>query len=1240
MAFGHRDCDKVYNNHIVKVLRGMSIEPVRVDRRQHKDDLNIYIIRTLKEAEIAIVDLTYARPSVYYEAGFAERNIPVIYTVRKDHLNMSQTDDRLRVHFDLTMKKIITWSNSEREAQMRRLMALLLLILLSGCSSMAVSKTVKFDGEFSPLEGLIAPPEEPYRQEICLNGLWDFQGVDTPKDWKRNVGNPPELAAAKADGWEDVKIKIPSPWNVNGYMRSDGPDHHNFPSYPEKWEKYEMGWMRKTVTIPSDWDGKKIVLHFEAVAGYTEVFANGHKVCENFDIFLPFEADITEYAAAGKDIEILVGVRKSSLFDDNRTVGRRMIPAGSMWGQYIAGIWQDVYLFALPKVRIQDVYAKPLVKEGLLELELTLQNDTDKSKSVSIEGSVKEWKNMAGATVLSAPVPKWKLGKEALSIPSNKAEVAARSTIKVTVSVPVKDQLACWSPESPNLYGLILSINDSKTQIDSKYQRFGWRQWTFDGTKHCLNGQPMELRGDSWHFQGIPQMTRRYAWAWYTAIKDANGNAVRLHAQVYPRFYMGMADEMGICVLSETSNWASDGGPKFDLDDFWKISDDHLKRLVFRDRNHPSVFGWSLTNENRPIILNVFNRPDLMPVQVKAWARWVKMCRELDPTRPWISGDGDYDGDGTLPTVVGHYGNEQDMRAWSSKGKPWGVGEHSMAYYGTPKQVSKYNGPRAYESQLGRMEGLAYECYDLIAMQRKLRASYVSVFNIAWYALKPLELGLADTTKAPTLKDGVFLTSRYVEGKPGVQPERIGPYSTTLNPGYDPSLPLYKPWPMFEAIKHAYAPGGPAPSRWAKMPEGPKKAEAGLASQYESVIFIGQGVSSLKAHLASRGIKFDDARKDSGKCLAIIDGQYSLTNNEVAQMKKLLNDGGDIWVWGIVPQTASAFNKLLPYPVEVTDRKATSLLVRSDAPIIAGLDHSDFYFCEIQKIPAMQHGLAGSFVDKGQVILAACDTDWICWNKVEESVKTAAVLRSERQTKPAGAAMVQCDAAKGHILINTMTTFYNTDLGTKTLRTMLYNVGVPLQKVQISSGESVLDMDGNLIQALVCGSFGADSAEQAFEKDFLNGETTVKPKENDSIANNKWVPVRAGQEGFFDFNKMKLSGAQTNAAGYLSFWLWSPRPLDDLLLEPDMPKLDLVAGSDDACRIWLNDIMIVDDFAMRPLNLGDIECKNLQLKQGWNHFLIKVVQGTGDWQFAAQLRCSDYTFLNQLKAATENPDQK
>jgi nucleoside 2-deoxyribosyltransferase len=109
MAFGRDDCDKIYSKQILPTLRSLNLNPIRVDRRQHPDDLNNFIIRMLKNSSIVLADLTYARPSVYYEAGFAERKTPVVYTVRKDHLSRAQRDERLRVHFDLEMKKIVDW---------------------------------------------------------------------------------------------------------------------------------------------------------------------------------------------------------------------------------------------------------------------------------------------------------------------------------------------------------------------------------------------------------------------------------------------------------------------------------------------------------------------------------------------------------------------------------------------------------------------------------------------------------------------------------------------------------------------------------------------------------------------------------------------------------------------------------------------------------------------------------------------------------------------------------------------------------------------------------------------------------------------------------------------------------------------------------------------------------------------------------------------------------------------------
>ena len=541
------------------------------------------------------------------------------------------------------------------------------LFLLPG---KAVGQTTSSDGKlvynfpFAPSEGLVNRTEKEYRKEVCLNGYWDFQPVALPGSYVQGKGIAPELPLPKEGAWSKTRIKIPSPWNINSFANRDveGPDHRNYPSYPKEWEQVKMAWMKKMITIPADWDGQQIKLYFEAISGYTEIYINKEKVGENFDIFLPFSVDITDKVNAGETAEVWVGVRSQSLFENNSTIGRRIVPAGSMWGYHIAGIWQDVYLLALPKVHVEDVYVKPLVSKNMLELEVTVQNNTEKKVDLQIQGKINEWVNLAGTDINSAPVPAWELGQEALKVAPVKVAIPANASSKVVLQVPVSGELSYWTPEQPNLYAVLLSLQAKKETLDMKYERFGWREWTLQGTIQYLNGKPYQLRGDSWHFMGIPQMTRRYAWAWFTAIKGMNANAVRPHAQIYPRFYMDVADEMGICVLNETANWASDGGPKLDSELFWEASKEHLKRFVLRDRNHASVFGWSISNENKPVILHVYNRPELMPQQKKAWEDWRDIVRANDPTRPWISADGEDDGDGILPVTVGHYGDMNSMK--------------------------------------------------------------------------------------------------------------------------------------------------------------------------------------------------------------------------------------------------------------------------------------------------------------------------------------------------------------------------------------------------------------------------------------------------------------------------------------------------------------------------------------------------------------------------------------------------
>lgn len=1067
---------------------------------------------------------------------------------------------------------------------MKKFNLLALCFILFSLPLMADGKTT-YPFRFAPSQGIINDVEKPFRQEICLNGYWDFQPIKTPKDYKQGRGIAPELPAPTESGWSDTKIKIPSPWNINSYAfrNLEGPDHRNYPSYPKEWDNILMGWMKKSVTIPTDWTGEDIKLYFEAVAGEAVVYVNGKEVGRNFDLFLPFTCDITDVVTPGATAEVLVGVRSQKLFEDNSTVGRRIVPAGSMWGYTINGIWQDVYLLAVPKVSIADVYVKPLVSKNKLEVEVAIANNTPANVNVALSGTVKEWINKAGTDVNTAPVPASTLGETALVLPSKNIMIPANDTVKVTVAQTVDSNLEYWTPEQPNLYGLVLNLKNKKQDIDTKYERFGWREWTLDGTRQLLNGKPYALRSDSWHFQGIPQMTRRYAWAWFKAIKDMNGNAVRPHAQVYPRFYLDMADEMGICVLDETANWASDGGPKLDSELFWENSRDHLRRFVKRDRNHASVFGWSISNENKPVILYVFNRPDLLPRQKEEWEVWRDIVRELDPTRPWISADGEDDGDGILPVTVGHYGDKGSMDNWKAIGKPWGMGEHSMAYYGTPEQVAKYNGERAYESQEGRMEGLANECYNLIKDQRDMDASFSTVFNMAWYGLQPLPLGKKDISTTPSVEDDGIFFGEYVEGVPGVQPERVGPYSTTFNPGYDPNLPLYREWPLFAALRAANAPAGPAYSEWAEIDKSKYNAPAANpAEKYKEVFFVGDNSARVKTILDAQGVIWASKLKSPSSALLIVDGSKPLSRDNEKIIATARAKGADVWVWGITPESVESFAAIFPYSLNVENLSRASYLPEQRS-WVRGLNNSDFYFCELQKADASKYSLSGAFVDNGEILINACRTDWRKWNKRPEEIKVAGTIRSENECTSALPVFVKFASDKGNIYVSTLTEFANSEKGFNTLSTILHNAGVDCEKQEIDPNDVFFFRDGTIV-------FPASAKEHLVD----NGDDKYR----------------------------------------FEFYAFSHRPLDDLLIEPNVPKLDLEIKCSNG-KLYVEDVEISGSQTN-----NEAKFKELPLKQGWNKLTV-IIDKKDKNNFDGIFSCKNNgEFMPLMKASYTNPENK
>lgn len=1109
-----------------------------------------------------------------------------------------------------------------------------------------------FSRPFAPQEGPVAPVERPARDAICLNGSWQFQAMPKPATFKPEQGDPPALPPPAADGWDPVKIRIPSPWNANAFPNGardelgPGGDFRCFPSYPKAWESVDMAWMRRTFTVPAGWTGKRLLLHFDAVDGATQVVVNGMPTGEHFDNFLPFDLDVTDAVkGGGAENELLVGVRKCDLFNKQGPVGRRPYVGGSMWAESAVGIWQDVHLLEVPAVRTGELLIQPMVDVDTLRAAVTVRNDTDAVRTVDVDADVQPWVDLAGKDLLDAPEPKWRLDSVTLHLPSQHVLVPARGTATVALSAKVGGKLKLWSPDAPNLNGLTVTVRDGADVIDRKYERFGWRQLKLSTTSLELNGKPIALKGDAWHFLGVPEMTRRYAWAWYRAIKGANLNAVRLHAQPYPPLFLDLADEMGVMVLDETGIWGSDGSPKFDDPHYWEAADAHVTGLVMRDRNHPSVLGYSVTNEVLVIMRMRHASNATMRMAFDRYTKWVDEIGRIDPNHPWISGDGDEDVDGRLPVLVGHYGGFEAPKHWSAKGKPWGVGECGMAYYGTPRQVAEYNGPQSYESMAGRLDGVAREAYKLITTTHQpLHAAYSSVFNVVWYGLHPMPLGMADTTHPPTVEDGVWF-GPMVEGQPGMQPERLGPYCTTLNPGYDPRLPLFEKWPLYDAIAAANDPRGPQPSRYDHLTSAPTVvAPAAVTSGATQVAVLGGKNDAARLELSLMGVPVQPAGTTTASSVLVISGTSPPTADAKALVDRALSAGGTVLVWRPIRDALPALNAVLPMQLSLNNRTSTSLVPTGNDPLTAGVSPADVYFAELKPDTILTAGLAGPLVDAGRAVLTAPAVDWRRWNGRPEIIKTGGVARSEAESQPTGVGMSVTAIGAGRVVVCNLSGLSAIPERVTVARRLLANVGIALLPERELIGGGMFTNGGVLRKALVLGRFpleltaAHDAGGPGLGISLPPGPGSEDPRAGMQVGPATWRAKEADKSLVFDLAKRDLTGPEADAAAYVSFWINSPRALDDVLGEPDVPRVDLlINGSDRAGAAWLNGKPLRDDRGIAGETGAKSAYPALVLKRGWNHLLVRVTHHEGKWEFGAALRCSDGQFLSNLQAALQPP---
>lgn len=422
------------------------------------------------------------------------------------------------------------------------------------------------------------------------------------------------------------------------------------------WLPFAEGWFRKDIVIATDTKGKKVFIDFDGVYRAAEVWINGAYLGKNLNGYCGFEYDITSYVKYGEKNKIAVKY-------NNTTKGTSRWYTGE-------GIYRDVW------IRITDKLNIP--KYGTY---ITTPKINDQSALVAIETNVLNGHEERSFCLLVTEI----IDRNGKKVAETKSYVPISTgenfLFKQEIEVP-KPQL--WSCEAPNLYKAISKVYNNTIQVDEYETTFGIREIRMTADKGLLlNGKKIVAMGGNIHHDlgciGSAALAKGYEHR-LALLKKMGCNSVRLCHNPHAPVLLDAADRMGMLVYDEAyDKWGSQYyGGEATFEDSWKKD---LSYLIKRDRNHPSVYIWSMGNETAQQLGNWDRKTEtaaaVSDYGVGIYKRMVDVVHALDPTRKvtvalfparekaineW-SHWADYDTfKNTLPAEMAFYG---DVVAWN-----------------------------------------------------------------------------------------------------------------------------------------------------------------------------------------------------------------------------------------------------------------------------------------------------------------------------------------------------------------------------------------------------------------------------------------------------------------------------------------------------------------------------------------------------------------------------------------------
>ncbi|HEY9169486.1 MAG TPA: glycoside hydrolase family 2 TIM barrel-domain containing protein [Lutibacter sp.] len=412
---------------------------------------------------------------------------------------------------------------------------------------------------------------------LSLNGDWKFHFVKDPKQ------RPTTFQNTSFDDSDWTTIPVPSNWEVEGYdhpiyLDERYPFTTKWPDAPTDYNP--VGTYRKEITLTDEFLSEDVILHFAGAKSAMYVYVNGLYVGYSQGSKTPAEFNISKFLNKGKNLIALQLFRWSDASYLESQDFLRM-----------SGIEREVYLYTQPKVVVSDYHAYTNLDDsyanGIFKGTIVVANNSSEKASRKIVLELLD-------------------GEKSIVKDVKNIEIAANASIDF-ISEKIIETVRQWSAEIPNLYTLKISLEDENNPKNNEYiTRFvGFKRVEIKNSQVLINGKAIYIKGVNRHetdpFTGHV-VSKASMEKDIQLMKQNNINAVRSSHYPNDPYWLDLCDKYGLYVVDE----ANIESHPLAIDEKTQIGNEmswlpaHMmrtQRMYYRDRNHASIYSWSLGNE-------------------------------------------------------------------------------------------------------------------------------------------------------------------------------------------------------------------------------------------------------------------------------------------------------------------------------------------------------------------------------------------------------------------------------------------------------------------------------------------------------------------------------------------------------------------------------------------------------------------------------------------------------------------